>query len=95
MSKFAKTDKIKTNGKVWECIVSDDQVAVFGEITKALPFEKEKTVSYENTFAIDQNVQNGFEFKECVGICEHSGAYVFEDDKYTYDPEQNNYFLVV
>jgi len=93
MSKFSKRDKIKNEANVWECIVADEQTAVFGKITKCLPYEKEKVVSYEEIFAISQTVQDGFEYKECVGVCELTGAFVFENDNYDYDADQNTYFL--
>lgn len=59
--KFKKTDIIKTDGEFWECIVSDKRTAVFGKITEWT--EVNKRVSYEYMFAVDQKVQDNFNYE--------------------------------
>lgn len=93
--KFEKRDKVRHDNKIYECIMVDGDNVLFGEVTHYLPYEKEKSVSYEKTFVINQEIQDLSDYEDCVGICEHSGLYVFENDEYDYDPDQNTYFLKV
>ena len=94
MGKFSKADRIRNDGKIWECIIADEELAVFGQITRFLPYGKEKVINYKNIFVISQTNRNGFKYENFVGICEDTGKNIFENDKYEYDKEQHIYWLI-
>jgi len=77
---------------MWECIVADDETAVFGEIENFESFGKEMSVSCKNIFAIC-NTEENKEFEKFIGWCEISGKPIFEGDNYAYDDEDGRMLL--
>ena len=61
IDRFKKKDIIKHSGKFYECIISDEEIAVFGKLTKW--DEKNHRVSYRQTFIVSQTVRDGFEYE--------------------------------
>jgi hypothetical protein len=93
--KFGKSDVIKTkpDNLIWECIVADDDIAVFAKVKQYKRPYVTKKVVYTNLFVVSHKVNAGFNYVDSVGIDEATGKFIFSDDKYEYDKDEGTMWL--
>ena len=61
--RFKKGEKIKTEGKIFECFVSDEELACFGVVVE---IEDGKSVDFDDTFVVSniKGFDDGFKYEK-------------------------------
>lgn len=82
---FDKGTIIKFEGRIFECLIADDEYAVF---CKHFNSEDLTGMHLSSNIIIKQAERLQYDYDESYGICNKCGKYVFADEPYTVFAEE-------